>query len=258
MTTDRSDEATGVFTMLALEDVRKIRPTKRRLRQGRRGKPCVYCGGQAPGTTMDHVFAETLFPVMPLDAITVPACDPCNNAKAVGDDILHVAVNGSPNAMHTPASHVHFGEIARSIARRQSPAAFAAWRAYRLRKQVDPLRLSRSDLPYPVDMPAFNTALQMMVRGLFFAVHGRILSADCPVDVLPYSQQDGAEMIFWLLSDANHYWGQRGQPDCEWIMTSPSLFGDDSVLCLFLFNRGVFFLGVTGRLARSLDQVESA
>ena len=64
-------------------------------------------------------------------------------------------------------------------------------------------------------------------------------------------------MVPWLLSDPNHYWGQSGQPDCEWIMTSPSLFGNDSVLCLLLFNRGVFFLGVTDRLVQSLDQVES-
>src|SRR5215212_11228532 len=61
------------------------------IRRGRRGDPCVYCGEtpQRGAGTMDHVFAENLFTVIPDNALTVPACKPCNLRKEPGDHVLH-------------------------------------------------------------------------------------------------------------------------------------------------------------------------
>src|SRR4051812_46176330 len=45
---------------------------------------CAYCDVNV-GTTSDHVLPETLFIVKDLQMITVPACEPCQQAKRRGE-----------------------------------------------------------------------------------------------------------------------------------------------------------------------------
>jgi hypothetical protein len=237
------------ITLLPIDSLRSIDWTKRKLVQGKRGKPCVYCGGAAPGTTMDHVFAKTLFDPVPRDAITVQACKPCNELKAVGDEALHVVVTVSNDAMRSPADITHFMEIARAVQRNRSPVGIAAWQAVRIRKQVDPLRLGG---PFPVhfDGTALNTTLEMIVRGLFFKVHGRILPASCSVTVMEMTQSEAPSWLRVLVSDPDHHMGQRGEMDVQWVMSSTDFHDEHSAMCVLLFKRGVFYLGTTGEFAR--------
>jgi hypothetical protein len=186
---DDNNSTARSITILPMEAIRTLAYTKRRLHQGKRGKPCVYCGGAAPGITMDHVFAETLFDPVPPDALTVPACEPCNQIKAVGDEALHIVITVSDDAMQSPTVMGHIEEIARAIERNQSPIAAAAWNAFRIRRQVDPLQLG-GPVPLTFDSTALYTTLKMAVRGLVFKVHGRILPASCPVAVTPLQQSE--------------------------------------------------------------------
>jgi len=201
---------------------------------------------------MDHVFAETLFDTVPRDALTVPACRSCNESKAIGDEILHVVVTLSKDAMRAPGDIVHHAEIARAIKRTQSTAGLAAWRAYCLRKQVDPFRLG-GDIPVPIDGAHLDTTLRMIVRGLFFKIHGRILPVDCPDFAVPLSQLEAPEYLLFIASDPDHHLGQRGNKTVQWIMSSTSLFGENSVACVLLFKGGVFYLCGTGDLADDSD-----
>src|SRR5829696_3890540 len=147
---------------------------KRHIRRGRRGDPCVYCG-ETPERgvgTMDHVFAENLHTVIPDNALTVPACRPCNECKSVGDHVLHNYVTFSDDRNRTPDLTEHVNKIARAMTRRQSPLGAAAHQAFTIREQVDPLRLGG---PLPVEMGAnaepLMETLSMMVSGLCFAAH---------------------------------------------------------------------------------------
>lgn len=241
--------------LLPVESLRSIGWTKRRLFQGKKGKPCVYCGGAAPGTTMDHVFAETLFDPVPLDALTVPACKPCNGLKAIGDEALHVVVTVSQDAMPSPSDLTHVEEIVRATLRNQSPVGLAAWKAVQTRKQVDPLLLGGA-LPLPVhfDGTALNTTLEMTLRGLFFKVHGRILPATCPITVRKMTQSQASFRLRAILSDPDHHMGQRGDMDVQWVMSSTDFHDENSVVCVLLFKRGAFYLGGTGGFARDDDR----
>lgn len=54
----------------------------------RKVKICVYCG-QLKEVSKDHVIPKCLFiKPYPLNLISVPACDECNNAKSQNDDYL--------------------------------------------------------------------------------------------------------------------------------------------------------------------------
>lgn len=240
--TGRDDK---MLRMLSHEELRALDWTKRRLIQGKKGKPCVYCGGAACGDTMDHVFPETLFDPVPLDAITVPSCRVCNGSKSLGDEALRTVVTLSDDAMPIPNLPTHLNNIARATARNQSPVGKAAWEAYRIRKQVDPLRMG-GPLPVQIDGTELYAALRMMVRGLYFAVHGRILPTECPVEVDECEQERGATGLSYLLSDPDHYLGQRGAKDVQWLMSSPDIGGKNSALCMLLFRGGVFYYGRTG------------
>ena len=166
------------ITILPMEAIRTLAYTKRRLHQGKRGKPCVYCGA-APGTTMDHVFAETLFDPVPPDALTVPACEPCNQIKAVGDEALHIVITVATTRCKLPPLWV--------ISRKSPGQLNVISHLLRPRRGMHSAyegRLIRYSLGVrfhlPLTAPRYITTLKMAVRGSVFKVHGRILPASMP------------------------------------------------------------------------------
>ncbi|MFN8664718.1 MAG: hypothetical protein U0075_22760 [Thermomicrobiales bacterium] len=102
------------ITVLSPEELRNMGLSQRPLHEGRRGDPCVYCGGTASGTTMDHVFPKALFSPVPTNAITAPACRPCNAEKAKGDEHLRAVSIMSKDAMLLPRDMAHMEKIARA------------------------------------------------------------------------------------------------------------------------------------------------
>jgi len=55
-------------------------------------KKCAYCGVR-DGITRDHVIAKAFYdPLKVINAITVPACDPCNNGKSSEERYADIAL----------------------------------------------------------------------------------------------------------------------------------------------------------------------
>ena len=226
---------------------------KRHIHRGRRGDPCVYCG-ETPERgvgTMDHVFAQNLHTVIPDNALTVPACRPCNECKCLGDHVLHNYVTFSDDRNRTPDLTEHVNKIARAMTRRQSPLGAAAHQAFTIRKQVDPLRLGG---PLPVEMGA-NVApmmetLAMMVRGLYFAAHGQILPPSRPTQAKVLTREEGESWVQLLAQSSELWLSERG--GCEWMMyTSPT--DPHSVYCLMCIS-GVYFMGASGEFVDYDDE----
>jgi hypothetical protein len=237
------------ITLLPRERLREVGWTKRRLTQAKLGKPCVYCG-VASSTTRDHVFPRVLFDPVPTNAITVPACLPCNQKKAIGDDMLDFVVTFSQDALLVPSDFAHIDRQARAMMQNQSVLGRIAHEAYRVRKQVDPFERG-GPLPIDFDGSALNATLEMMMRGIFFTVHGRVLPPSTPVAVTELSQPEGAEWVWRLVSDPDHFLGFRGdEMDVLWLMSPLDWIDEYSALCVFLFRRGVFYLGASGFFAR--------
>jgi hypothetical protein len=202
--------------------------------------------------TMDHVFAENLHTVIPANALTVPACRPCNERKSLGDHVLHNYVTFSNDRNRTPDLIDHVNKIARAMVRRQSPLGEPAHQAFTIRKQVDLLRLGG---PLPVEMGAnaepLMETLAMMVRGLYFANHGQILPPSCPTQAQLLTREEG-ESWLQLLARSPELWLSKQGGGCEWMMfTSPR--DPHSVLCLMWIN-GVYFSGASGEFVD--DDVE--
>lgn len=104
----------------------------------RRTGVCAYCGQIRP-LTRDHVVPKCLFiRPLPLDMITVPACEECNGDKSRHDDFLRdmlvidIASEGNP--------------IARKVFESKSIRAY----------QKDKSLVARIALNNPVEMPYFD------------------------------------------------------------------------------------------------------
>jgi hypothetical protein len=90
--------------------------------EGRRRRRCAYCGRPGP-LTRDHVFARTLYGEAPVvQAVTVKACEACNQAKALTDNFMRDwAAIDARSHRHPVANANFFGPVTRAIDRNQSP-----------------------------------------------------------------------------------------------------------------------------------------
>ena len=170
--------------------------------------------------------------------LTVPACRPCNERKFLGDHVLHNYVTFSNDRHRTPDHFDHLHKIARAMKRRQSPLGPAAHQAFKIRKQVDPLRLGG---PLPVEMES-NAALlmetlEMMVWGLYFANHGQILPPSCPTQANLLTREQGESWLH-LLTGLPELWVGE-QSGCEWMMVTDPV-DPHSVLLPHVNQRRVF------------------
>ena len=77
----------------AVEIEPRLNPVRKR-KQG----TCIYCGETGP-ITRDHVPPECIFPdPKPVDLITVPACDPCNESFKLDDEYFRTfLITGAPH-----------------------------------------------------------------------------------------------------------------------------------------------------------------
>ena len=92
-----------------------------------------------------------------------------------------------------------------------------------------------------------------MIRGLYFANHGRVLPSSCPTQAKVLTREEGDRWAELLARSWGLWVAQQGDAECVWMMfTSP---GDpESVLCLHSFN-GVYFAGVSGTFVDNADEV---
>jgi hypothetical protein len=144
-------------------------------RQPRRGDPCYRCETSG-ATTMDHVFPQQLYVQLPEQALTVPACMPCQTATRLDEDYFRDFI----------VSSSHRNETAREL-----------WERVRRAMRRDPRRgqaflagVSRADVfsqggvflgtidALEGDSERVSHALCKIVRGLWLLETGAVMPFD--------------------------------------------------------------------------------
>ncbi|MFN8664719.1 MAG: hypothetical protein U0075_22765, partial [Thermomicrobiales bacterium] len=86
------------------------------------------------------------------------------------------------------------------------------------------------------DGTALDMTLEMMMRGMFYKVHGRILPADCPITVAPLPQEEAPKWVANIASDPDMHNGERGGGTVQWLMTSTDFRDEHTAMALFLLR----------------------
>jgi len=147
---------------------------------------CLYCG-KRPATTRDHVIPTCLFPrPRPSNMITVPACQPCNDAKAACDgyfrDLCIVDLFYDPGDGVTR-------DVYDAVLRADRRGRSLVGRAARAHARQEPLYTRRGislgrHSTLPVDEWRVTTLLSMIVRGLYYTCSGTRLRDDVVIEIL--------------------------------------------------------------------------
>lgn len=141
---------------------------------------CGYCG-KVPADTVDHVVPSCLFErPWPKNIITVPACKPCNNAKAKLDSFLRdflVCEEGAP--ANRTADSIRAGPYQRAVGRKQSE----------LWKQIEAGRFERTavrkdgmDFGVFLKIPFANGPVKEAITYIVRGLHYKVLGARVPPD----------------------------------------------------------------------------
>lgn len=132
-------------------------------------RQCVYCGNVTK-VSRDHVIPECLFTQpYPPNLITVPACDPCNNAKSKNDDFFRDLLTCDLFVSENPIAQKGFEKMLSSD--RQGSSVIA--RKIRASSRLEPLRtragIYLGDYPtFPIDEERVKTIFETIVRGLYY------------------------------------------------------------------------------------------
>jgi hypothetical protein len=161
------------------------------MRQSKPRPVCVYCGKLA--TTRDHVPPKAIFvELRPLDLITVPSCEACNNDASRFDERFRNIIGmrageGSPN---TPAL---WGKTWRSLKRNRRDLE-AVWKSMKNVPIVSEGGLYvGSATEFAFDAKTHDRVIERITRGLYFHHFGEPLPFELPVEVIPIC--DGSD---WL------------------------------------------------------------
>ncbi|RYZ82676.1 MAG: hypothetical protein EOP06_21285 [Proteobacteria bacterium] len=135
-------------------------------------KPCVctYCG-ELRKPTKDHVIPKALFPKpYPLNMITVPACEDCNNAKSRDDDFLRdILTSDIYGSQSMEAQKVFKSKVLSSV--NQNSSDFA--RLIIAQGRVEPFYshggIQLDSLPTaPLDTARIDRIFSTLIRGLYY------------------------------------------------------------------------------------------
>lgn len=133
---------------------------------------CVYCN-KRPATTVDHVVPLCLFaPPLPLDMVTVPACQPCNVAKSKNDDYFRdMLIVDMFCVDHPVAQCLLAGKMRRSMQRNRSRVAREAVAQQRMESFYSAGGVYLGDVhAVKFEDARVQDIYSMMVRGLYYKI----------------------------------------------------------------------------------------
>jgi hypothetical protein len=138
------------------------------------------------GDTSDHVVPQNLFvPPLPVNVITVPCCEECNQEKRYYDDYLRdVLVADLYCAADPLARNIAEGKMARAISRNRSDFARAAVVRMAYRPLNTPGGIYLGEFPtVPLDSDRLLTAIAFVVRGLYYSGANAPFPANYMMDI---------------------------------------------------------------------------
>jgi hypothetical protein len=224
---------------------------------------CTYCGrAETPDGdrfTRDHVLPRSLFNVMDLQMITVLACADCQREKRYGDNDLRDFVNLHYAGSRHPEAWQQQLKIMQAILRGQSKIGKAAMGNRHLHAMTTDAGIYLGDA-WEVAIPNENRdmfkTLEYIVRGLYRHEVGTPLPAEVRVSVAHIDTIEAPEVIKPLLLEFQRRGPFfRGQRVATWF----SIHADEdphSTIWVLEFNENVYFVGGTGSLARSVNELE--
>lgn len=135
---------------------------------------CYLCGAEA--TTRDHIPPEQLFEVLPLNIITAPACQDCNNSLGKEEEYFRALLTMECYERSDLARRIWDGPVVRSLWKVGFPGL-----RLRLLKQTGLINLSTGVLRTLVVGEGKRVArvIRKIVRGIYFELrHERIADDD--------------------------------------------------------------------------------
>lgn len=130
-----------------------------------KGKNCTYCGGEGIADTADHVIARELLPVHHRSNLPkVPACLPCNQAKAKLEHYLSAVLPFGGRHAASPA--ILAAEVPRRLARNarlHRELASGTQEGWASEQGV-----MRPTMTIPIDGTKLDALLVYLCRGLAF------------------------------------------------------------------------------------------
>ena len=164
-------------------------------------RQCVYCG-EVTAITRDHVIPECLFvQPYPPNLITVPVCEPCNNAKSLNDDYLRDCLTCDIYGSESPKAQQAFEKMLSSDRQGSSIIAKTA----RAEMQYKPLHtrggIYLGDYPtFPIDEQRFKKIFETLVRGLYYDARKQRFPDGYTFEVRRYHPWDFDEIFKQLQS----------------------------------------------------------
>jgi hypothetical protein len=138
-------------------------------------KPCVYCQiNQA--TTRDHVVPRNLFlSPLPLNMVTVPACQSCNFEKSKNDDYLRdMLIVDIHCSEHSVAKALIAGKMKRAMQKNRSTIARTIVKQGRLAPMYTPSGIYLGDFPsFSLDGERINETFKTIARGLYYKLRNQ-------------------------------------------------------------------------------------
>jgi hypothetical protein len=164
-----------------------------------KGKTCVYCAVGGASETGDHLFARKFVPAARRSEIPqVPACKPCNEAKA---DLEHylttVLLFGGRHA--DAASNLQNDGPRRLAKNRKLQRELARGRSRSWTKE--PSGIFVNALTVPINGERVEKLVGYIVRGLMWHHWGIVFRPDCFVDVLSLTAR--GEAFFQKFAEMN-------------------------------------------------------
>jgi len=140
---------------------------------------CAYCGEQ-PGKTKDHVIPRCLFPgPLPIDgnAVKVPACEGCNQAKARNDDYLRDYLVTDWCSGSSPAVlNLLGGSAGRSFESNRSEFMRGAKASVKIIPKHTPGGVYIGHVPAStLEVDRINTIFTTIARGIYYKIRGEML-----------------------------------------------------------------------------------
>jgi hypothetical protein len=143
---------------------------------------CTYCG-RFRELTRDHVIATCLFPPpLPVDMITVDACEECNGRKKSRDDsfLRDFLCYDAWGNTHPTAQQLFKGKAMRSIERNSSELANMAVMMGRLKPFNSPSGIYLGDaIQFEIPNTRIEQIISTIVRGLYFDAREQRLPTNC-------------------------------------------------------------------------------
>lgn len=210
---------------------------------------CVYCGAEGP-VTKEHVFARRLFEVKDDEMLTVPACQPCNTKKELGDRDLDLYVTMHIGGSQHPDAMAHAERLLEKTNNRTK-----RWlrRSLEGATEIDLVTwdgiVLDGGIEFPFDTSRIIWSLEQTIRGLHFHETKIILPPTCSVFVEEIPWSNAPEFAHTRSQQVPFRPQGKGHAVAWWQSFELEDMPVETQSWLICFNNWVLFHGVTGELA---------